>query len=44
MILRLDIERLRTLEEVRDFLAGSDRQSTFTSWTGAAPATSSHGR
>ena len=24
MILRLDIERLRTLEEVRDFLAGSE--------------------
>ena len=24
MILRLDIERLRTLEEVRDFVAGSE--------------------
>ena len=24
MILRLDIERVRTLEEVRDFLAGSE--------------------
>ena len=39
MILQLDIERLRTLDEVRDFMAGSAsclaaRRSTSGSWSG----------